>query len=300
MEQPAPDVDDALLAALYAYARIVSGDDGLAAEALRDVLVMTARRPAAARPAEEADPTPWAWTRNEVLRHLRARLRFVDAAEPLSLAGLSAGGTGEPLWRAGLSGLSPGDRDVLALRAHGVDVATVCGVGGRTARGRLRAAEEAWTSAAGAVSAVVATADEPPPCAEVPRMLGRDAGGDDDGGTLLRPRTVRAVARHVAGCPVCRERRRRDLGAADPGGLLVAPAAVPADLRARASAVLVHDSARADRIAARADAVDAQGRPLPLDADDRAGSVWARRGAGLAVLSAVLLLLGTVALLISR
>jgi DNA-directed RNA polymerase specialized sigma24 family protein len=114
---------------LYAYCHIMVGDE--AADAVCDAFVAVARHPDSV-PADEDTLPVWL--------HALARAECVRRGAPVRTPATTA--SSNPMWRA-LAGLSPEDREVLALATALVpeEIAVVLGVTWDTAESRLRVSQ---------------------------------------------------------------------------------------------------------------------------------------------------------------
>ena len=177
---------------LYAYCHIMVGDE--AADAVCDAFVAIARHPGSV-PADEDTLPVWL--------HALARAECVLRGAPVRTPTTTA--SSNPMWRA-LAGLSPEDREVLALAIALVpeEIAVVLGVTWDTAESRLRVSqrrlEHALSVAGGQVAhqpVVLTSLNEvtlrrmvmrmyEPPERERERTLSScEAAGHEAGGTLV-------------------------------------------------------------------------------------------------------------------
>lgn len=198
---------------LYIYCRFLLREPADALDAVEDTfLVAVERLPG---PPEDDWLRPWlfAVARNACLSRLRSG-RAVAAPDPahdeaaaaVTAAGGAAagGGTDRALARAALGGLTPGERDVIGMLWHGLDVAeisSVLGIGRDAALSLFSRARDRLELCA--VALVVASAAQRS-CPELDAMLG------SWGGQLTEP-LARKLSRHIDRCAACGTRRREEL-----------------------------------------------------------------------------------------
>jgi hypothetical protein len=190
-----------------------------------------------------------------------------------------------------LSGLEPGDREVIELSLRhvldGDDLADALGISRKQAHALVLRARAQFEGSLGALLAA-RTGGE---CEELADIL---AGWDGERAAVLRKR----VNRHLDNCDVCGERERRELSAAMLLSMLPM-VAIPASLREQVLRLAGDLSPAADRqrdlVARRAEPFDRSGFPQPVAASRRMYGVPAVTVAACAaVAAAVLLGAGTV------
>ena len=268
--------------ALTAYAATVTRNRAIADVAVRDAVVI-----AAEREVDSADlPLLLAFTRNECLRQLRARVQFVDTAATVSAL------TADPL-----DALSPGDRDALALALRDdttpETTAQAMGVRLPIARSRVERATAAWTAATRALLIIRDVQQSGTGCRGLTPLLNELA--DSDG--RLTPSNLRAIATHVRSCSQCEPRVAADVAQARRDLALVST--VPTPTLAAAVLSAASDPENVAHLLRRAGERDASGYPTPLDSGDRDTAGWFRAGAIAAVISALLLLVGMIVLIVT-
>jgi len=193
-----------------------------------------------------------------------------------------------------LSGLNPGDREIIELSLRhvldGDDLADALGVSRSQAHALTSRARGQFEGSLGALL-VARTGRE---CAELDAIL---AGWDGELTVLLRKR----VNRHIENCVVCGECRRRELS---PAMLLsmLPMVAIPAGLRETVLRMADDPSpvvnAHRDMVARRAEPFDRSGFPKPVAPPRRVyGAQALTMAACVAVAAAILLGTGTVLIL---
>jgi len=287
--------------ALYAYCRTLLSRTAEAADAVQDTYLIAAAKLDGLRDPDRLRPWLYAVARNECFRRLRARglSAPIDATVEVTSddPGLSLSPEREELRDLvvdALSGLNPGDREVIELNLRhvldGDDLADVLGVSHNQAHALASGARTQFEGSLGALL-VACTGQE---CAELGGIL---AGWDGELTVLLRKR----VNRHIENCDVCRERKRRELSPAMLLSLLPM-VAIPVGLRETVLR-LADDpspvaSAHRDMVAQRAEPFDHSGFPKPVAPPRRVyGARALTVAACVAVAAAVLLGTGTVLIL---
>jgi RNA polymerase sigma factor (sigma-70 family) len=286
---------DRYAAALHTYCRALLGEPADAADAVQDTFIIAAAKLGQLRDPSRLRPWLYAVARNECRRRLRGRAGSVplDEAGEVTDSGADIGAAAQQrelrmLVRAALSGLSPGEREIIELNLRheldGADLADALGVPRNQAHALASRARAQFGISLGALL-VARTGRE-----YCPELAGILAGWDGELTPLMRKR----VNRHIERCDTCAARKRRELS---PAMLLsVFPVVMlPAGLRSRALR-LVSDSQpaaasyRAD-VLRRAGPFGGDGFPGPAAGPPRLG----RGGSHLltaAAAAALLLLLG--------
>jgi DNA-directed RNA polymerase specialized sigma24 family protein len=259
---------------LYAYALTVTGDIGIASEAVHDALVV-----AAVRSAQWSDGDPWprtvGLTRNECFRQLRARNRFVDTADAIAITETDA-----------MAALTPGERDALALSLRtdlsADEMAQVMGVSTQAMQTRVSQAQQAWRDS---VQVLVSTTVRPAPCPGLESIL---AACDHEG--YLWPRQRRQIVAHVKACTRCRQASSAAVAQGVAGLEVDQELTPPVAIDERVAATL-EEGDRATTLAERAGTFSAEGFPQPLETNDYATTPWLKRAVIAAAASTVFLLL---------
>jgi RNA polymerase sigma factor (sigma-70 family) len=287
--------------ALYAYCRTLLSAPADAADAVQDTYLIAAAKLDGLRDPDRLRPWLYAVARNECFRRLRARGLSAPLDAPVEVTsdetGLTLGPGREELRDLvvdALSGLDPGDREVIELSLRHVldddELADVLGVSRNQAHALASRARGQFEGSLGALL-VASTGRE---CAELDDIL---AGWDGELTVLLRKR----VSRHLENCDVCRERKRGELSPAMLLSLLPM-VAIPAGLREQVLRLADDPSPVAsghrDLVAQRAEPFDRSGFPKPVAAPRRVyGTQALTMAASVAVAAALLLGTGTVLVL---
>jgi RNA polymerase sigma factor (sigma-70 family) len=287
--------------ALYAYCRTLLSTPAEAANAVQDTYLIAAAKLDGLRDPDRLRPWLYAVARNECFRRLRARglSAPLDAAVEVTSddPDLALGPEREELRDLvvdALSGLNPGDREVIELNLRhvldGDDLAAALGVSRNQAQALASRARAQFEGSLGALL-VARTGQE---CEELRGIL---AGWDGELTALLRKR----VNRHIERCDVCGERKRGELSPAMLLSLLPM-VAIPPGLRERVLRLADDPSpvAAADRDLAgqQAEPFDRTGFPKPIAPPRRVyGARALTMAACVAVAAAVLLGTGTVLVL---
>jgi RNA polymerase sigma factor (sigma-70 family) len=284
--------------ALYAYCRTLLSEPADAADAVQDTYVIAAAKLDGLREPDRLRPWLYAVARNECFRRLRARglSAPLDAAVEVTSedADMVLGPEQEELRDLvvdALSGLNPGDREVIELNLRhvldGDDLADAVGVSRNHAHALVSRARAQFEGSLGALL-VARTGREQ--CDELDGIL---AGWDGELTILLRKR----VNRHIDRCEVCGDRKRHELS---PAMLLsmLPMVALPAGLREQILR-LVDDvspvaAGHRDLVARRAEPFDRAGFPRPVASPRRVYGMQALTVAAcVAAVAAVLLGAGT-------
>ena len=261
--------------ALYVYSRSLLGEPADAAEAVLDTFVVAALRLPGLRDPSRLRPWLYAVARNECHRRQHVGATAPGAGEaPESAAGLaeedSTADLGAALeqaelrelaWSA-LSGLEPGDREVVELSLrhefYGADLADALGVPRNQAHALGSRARQRFDTA---VAALLAARDGYGSCPALAEILGSWEGE-------LTPSMRREVRQHLAECAACGAQRRQAVSPSAVLALLPVPA-LPEDLRYQVLGVITDGSADAVRycgaVAERAGPFLRSGFPAPLD-----------------------------------
>jgi RNA polymerase sigma factor (sigma-70 family) len=216
---------------LYVYCLSLLGEPADAADVAQDTFMVAAAKVSGLREPDRFRAWLYSVARNECNRRLRARA----AAAPLDETGEAPGDADDPgadaehaelrdLVRAALSGLNPGEREIIELDLRrgvsGSDLADVLGVSRNQAHALASRARSQFETSLG-VLLVARSGREF--CPDLAGML-----DGWDGALTVLPR--KRVNRHIDHCKVCGQRRRRELSPAMLLGLLPV-AALPASLR---------------------------------------------------------------------
>jgi RNA polymerase sigma factor (sigma-70 family) len=284
--------------ALYGYCRTLLSEPADAADAVLDTYLVAAVRLDGLHDPDRLRAWLYAVARNECFRRLRAYGLSAPPATAVAVTSSDPGLMLDPeraelhgLVVDALSGLDPGDREVIELNLRhvldGDDLADVLGVSRRQAHGLVSRARAQFEGSLGALLAA-RTGGE---CAELEDIL---AGSDGEPAGVLHKR----VNRHLDNCDVCGERERRELSAAMLLSMLPM-VAIPASLREQVLRMTGDLSPAADRqraiVARRAEPFDRSGFPRPAAPRRRGYGVPAMTmAAGATVAAAVLLGAGTV------
>jgi RNA polymerase sigma factor (sigma-70 family) len=293
--------------ALYAYCRMLLGEPADAAEAVQDTFVVATAKLGGLSEPDQLRPWLYAVARNECFRRLRARGLSAppDAAVELTSdeAGLTLGPDQQELGYLvveALSGLSPGDREVIELSLRhvldSVDLADALGVSLKHALALAARARTEFEQSLGALLVAQTGRSE---CTELDDMLASWDGVGWDG--ELTPLLRQSLNQHIRRCEICGERKRNELSPAMLLSLLPM-VALPEGLREQVLGPAGDDSpagaGHREQVARRAEPFGKAGFPKPIVAPRR---VYGRQGlavaAGAAVAAAVLLGVGTVAVL---
>jgi RNA polymerase sigma factor (sigma-70 family) len=263
------DAYDKYAAGLFGYCRSLLREPADAADAVQDTFVIAASRLGELRDPSRLRPWLYAVARNECHRRLRAR----DAASPLDetadvidvsadVSDVAERSQLRELVRAAITGLNPGDQEVIDLslrhELEGADLADALGVARNHAHALLSRARGQLKKSLGALLVARSGRQSCPALDDLLR------GWDGTMTVLMRKR----VSHHIERCEVCGERKRRELS---PMMLLgVAPlAALPAGLRDQVLRLCTDGTPEA--LARRASIVDRAGPfghsgfPVPLD-----------------------------------
>jgi RNA polymerase sigma factor (sigma-70 family) len=207
---------DRYAAALHTYCRTLLAEPADAADAVQDTFLIAAAKLDGLRDPDRLRPWLYAVARNECHRRLRARARTVDLDEAGEMSDDAAADIGSAaeradlrgLIRAAMSGLNPGEREVIELSLRhdleGPDLAGALGVPVNQAHALASRARGQLERSLGALLVARSGRED---CPELSEML---AGWDGRFTVLLRKR----VSRHVEDCAICGKRKRRELSPA--------------------------------------------------------------------------------------
>jgi RNA polymerase sigma factor (sigma-70 family) len=285
--------------ALYAYCRSLLADAADAADAVQDTFIITAAKVRGLRDPGRFRPWLYAVARNECFRQLRA----LGLSAPLDVAPEVTARDPDPaaepereelraLVAAALTGLSPGDREVIELSLRH----TLDGAGLADALGVSRTQAQALVSRArsqfeGSLGVLLVARDGREACPGLEDIL---AGWNGELTILLRKR----VNRHIETCEVCSERKRQELS---PAMLLsmLPMVALPAGLREQIFRLVVDRSPAGvgyrDLVVRRAAPFSHSGFPRPIESPRRIyGARTMVAAASVAIVAAALLGTGTV------
>ena len=245
---------------LFAYAITVTRDRELAADVAHNAIIRAVDGIGKLRDPELLRPWLFRITRNEAISALRKGNRWSDdesaiedlASEPDFDQNLKAQDA-QQLVSAAMQGLSPVDRDVLALALRKdlstQDVAAAMGTSTNQASARLSRAKTALTNA---VTAVVLCRQRRSDCTGLAEAM------SDYSGTL-NPLTRKRITKHVRDCTTCATQGRRRARQYVAGFTLPIAIATAAGFRAQAQAALTGEIGALG-------ATDEAGFPVPQDA----------------------------------
>ena len=206
---------DRYAAALHTYCHTLLGEPADAADAVQDTFIIAAAKLGGLRDPGRLRPWLYAVARNECRRRLRGRAAAVplDEAGDVTDSAPEVGASAEQqelrsLVRAALSGLNPGEREIIELHLRhelaGADLADALGVPRNQAHALASRARSQFETSLGALL-VARTGREY--CEELARILD---GWDGELTPLVRKR----VNRHIEHCETCGARKRRELSPA--------------------------------------------------------------------------------------
>jgi RNA polymerase sigma factor (sigma-70 family) len=292
------DAYDMYAGQLYAYCRFLLFGPGDALDALEDTFLVAVARLEALPPGGQLGTWLFAVARNQCLR--RGGPRPATTAPGYEPGEAADALEGRELLRAAVEGLAPGERDLIAMLWHGLeidDIAVVLGISREDAFSLLSQAIDQLETA---TAALLVARSGRSGCADLRALLG------DWDGQLSAPLT-RKISKHTERCRACSARRRDELRPAlllslTPGALLgvgvTAEALRPTigtveALRDQVLTLACDPSPEADeargRACRRVEPFGKEGFPRPLSA--KAGGVRrsprARIVAGLAAVAAV-------------
>jgi RNA polymerase sigma factor (sigma-70 family) len=284
---------------LYAYCRSLLTEPADAADAVQDTFIITTAKVGGLRDPERLRPWLYAVARNECFRQLRS----LGLSAPLDEAPEVTAGEPDPaagpgreelraLVAAALTGLNPGDREVIELNLRhtldGADLADALGVSRNQAHALVSRARSQFEGSLGAL--LVARVGREA-CPDLDDIL---AGWDGELTILLRQR----VNRHIENCEVCGERKRRELS---PAMLLsmLPMVALPPGLRQQIFRLAADRSPAGvgyrDLVVRRAVPFSHSGFPRPIESPRRIYGVRTMAAAAsVAIVAAALLGTGTV------
>jgi RNA polymerase sigma factor (sigma-70 family) len=197
---------------LYGYCRSMLTEPADAGDAVQDTFIVAASKLSGLREAGRLQAWLFAVARNECHRRLRARALSAsldEAAEHTDDTEVIATGAQQAelraLVHAALSGLNPGEREIIELGLRrelaGDDLADVLGVSRNQAHALASRARSQFETSLG-VLLVARSGREY--CPDLAAIL---EGWDGELTVLIRKR----VNRHIERCEVCGERKRREL-----------------------------------------------------------------------------------------
>jgi len=284
--------------ALYGYYRTLLSDPADAADAVVDTYLVAVVKLDGLQDPDRLRPWLYAVARNECFRRLRAHGVSAPPATAVAVTSNDPDLALDPeraelrdLVVDALSGLNPGDREVIELNLRhvldGDDLADALGVSRKQAHALVSRARAQFEGSLDALLAVRSSGE----CAELEGIL---AGWDGELAGVLFKR----VNRHVDSCDVCGARKRRELSAAMLLSMLPM-VAIPASLREQVFRLASDFSPAADRhramVARRAEPFDRSGFPKVVASPRRVyGTPALGIAACAAVVAAVLLGTGTV------
>ena len=284
--------------ALYGYCRTLLSEPADAADAVLDTYLVAVVRLDGLHDPDRLRPWLYAVARNECFRRLRAHGLPAPPAMAVAVTSNEPDLALDPereelrdLVIDALSGLNPGDREVIELNLRhvldGDDLADALGVSRKQAHALVTRARAQFEGSLGALLAA-RTGGE---CEDLEDIL---ADSDGELAGVLHKR----VNRHLDNCDVCGARQRRELSAAMLLSMLPM-VAIPASLREQVLRLAGDLSPAADRqraiVARRAEPFDRSGFPRPVAPRRRVYGVPAlTMAAAASVAAAVLLGAGTV------
>ena len=284
--------------ALYGYCRTLLSEPADAADVVLDTYLVAVVRLDGLQDPDRLRPWLYAVARNECFRRLRAHGLSAPPATAVAVTPNDPDLALDPereelrdLLVDALSGLNPGDREVIELNLRhvldGDDLADALGVSRKQAHALVTRARAQFEGSLGALLAA-RTGGE---CEDLEDIL---ADSDGELAGVLHKR----VNRHLDSCDVCGARQRRELSAAMLLSMLPM-VAIPASLREQVLRLAGDLSPAADRqraiVARRAEPFDRSGFPRPVAPRRRVYGVPAlTMAAAAAVAAAVLLGAGTV------
>ncbi len=260
---------DRYAAALHIYCHTLLGEPADAADAVQDTFIIAAAKLGALRDRSRLRPWLYAVARNECRRRLRGRAGAVplDEAGDVRDSAPEVGVSAEQqelrnLVRAALSGLNPGEREIIELNLRheldGADLADALGVPRNQAHALASRARTQFETSLGALL-VARTGREY--CEELAAILD---GWDGELTPLVRKR----VNRHIERCETCGARKRRELSPAMllslfpvfmlPGGLRNRVLRLVSDSQPSATSYRAH-------VVRRAEPFRGDGFPEPID-----------------------------------
>jgi RNA polymerase sigma factor (sigma-70 family) len=208
---------------LYGYCRSMLTEPADAGDAVQDTFIVASSKLSGLREPGRLRAWLFAVARNECHRRLRARARASSA--PLDEAAEATDDTVDltaeaqqaevrALVRAALSGLNPGEREIIELNLRheldGADLADILGVSRNQAHALASRARSQFETSLGVLLVARAGREY---CPDLAAILD---GWDGELTVLIRKR----VNRHIERCAVCGERKRRELNPAMLLGLL--------------------------------------------------------------------------------
>jgi RNA polymerase sigma factor (sigma-70 family) len=225
---------------LYGYCRWMLHEPADADDAVQDTYLIAAGRLGDLQDPRKLRPWLYAVARNECHRRLHANEVGLDEAADVADPSADAGRHADRAEmrrqvRAALSGLNPGEREVLELELrhdlHGADLAVVLGVSRNQAHALAAQARGQLEKALGVL---LVSRGGQRDCPELDMLLA------DWDGRLTGP-VRKQISRHIDQCEVCDNRRR---GAVRPAALFgMAPlAALPPGLRDEVLRLCADDS----------------------------------------------------------
>ena len=273
---------------LYGYCHWMLHEPADAGDAVQDTYLIAAGRLGGLQDPRKLRPWLYAVARNECHRRLRAdEVGLDDAADVADpSADVSHADRAElrRLVRAALSGLNPGEREVLELELrhdlHGADLAAVLGVSRNQAHALAAQARGQLEKALGAL---LVSRGGRRACPELDMLLA------DWDGRLTGPVRKR-ISRHVDQCEVCDDRRR---GALRPAALfgMTPLAALPPELRDEVLNLCADDSyptmAYRQEVTLRAGPFGPNGFPEPIRQPRQRILIVSRVAAAVGILIAI-------------
>jgi RNA polymerase sigma factor (sigma-70 family) len=284
--------------ALYGYCRTLLSEPADAADAVVDTYLVAVVKLDGLDDPDRLRPWLYAVARNECFRRLRAHGLSAPPATAVAVTSNDPDLALDPereelrdLVVDALSGLNPGDREVIELNLRhvlvGDELADALGVSRKQAHALVSRARAQFEGSLGALLAARGGGE----CEELEDIL---AGWDGELAGALRKR----VNRHLDSCDVCGARQRRELSAAMLLSMLPM-VTIPASLREQVLRLAGDLSPAADRhramVARRAEPFDRSGFPKAIASPRRVyGAQTLAIAACAAVAAAVLLGAGTV------
>ncbi len=202
---------------LYSYAVTMLRDPNAAQDVVHDSLLSAAGSIHQLRDHSRFRPWLYAITRNECLRTIRGKRRFVDSEATVDVADDSTDfdrglrrEEASRLVAAGMAAMSPADRDILSLAIqHDLDVERVSLITGTATNALHARLSRARVGLSDALGALVLYRTRGKDCEELATILQKAQGP-------LTPLLRKRIHRHVKSCDTCERRRRSALAALGP------------------------------------------------------------------------------------
>jgi RNA polymerase sigma factor (sigma-70 family) len=292
------DAYDMYAGRLYAYCRFLLLGPADALDALEDTFLVAVARLGSLPPEGQLQTWLFAVARNQCLR--RGGPRYATIASGREPGETAGGSEDRELLRAAVEGLAPGERDLIAMLWHGLEIDDIAVVLGISREDAFPLLSQAIGQLETATAALLVARSGRPGCADLAALL-----GDWDG--QLSVSLTRKISKHTERCRACSARRRDELRPAlllglTPGALLGAGVTAEAlrpttgtvdALRDQVLTLACDPSPEGDeargRACRRVDPFGEDGfpRPLPAKAGGARRPPRARIAAGLVAVAAV-------------